>query len=159
MFLYEAFPLEMIKIGFNSENKDKVFEELVDHYCMIRKSNAREEILKVIRERESKMSTSVMEGIAIPHGITNAVDGVKGIIGISKNGIDYDAPDNEPVFLVFLLLAPKGFTEKYMGLLTRLAELLNDPGFYSDLVNQENPEGVYQIIKKYEDNLSSSNIN
>ena len=151
MFLYETFPPETIKIGFKSENKNKVFEELVDHFCMINKSNAREEILKIILERESKMPTSIMEGVAIPHGITNAVNGVKGIIGISKKGIEYNAPDNEPVFLIFLLLASKSFTEKYMELLTRLAGLLNNPGFYSDLIAQENPDGVSQIIKKYED--------
>ena len=159
MFLYETFPPDMIKIGFNSENKDRVFEEMVDHFCMIRKSNAREDILRVIRERESKMSTGVMDGIAIPHGISDAVNGVNGILGISKKGINYNALDNEPVFLVFMLIASKVYTEKYMELLTRLAGLLDNPGFYSDLVAQDSPEGAHQIIKSYEDDLSSPRVN
>ena len=88
MFLYEVFPPELIKIGLEAEDKDEVFEELVDLFCRVQKTDAREEILKALKERESKMSTGIHKGIAIPHGKTDALDSVHGILGVSKKGMD-----------------------------------------------------------------------
>ena len=156
MFLYDVFPPEFIKIGIEAENKDEVFEELVDYFCQTQKSDARREILDVVLLRESKMSTGIAKGLAIPHGITDAVKAIHGILGISKKGIDYDSLDGEPVNLVFMLLAPKTFTEKYLRLLMRLAELLEIPEFFRDLLAQKDSRSANQIIKKYENILYSS---
>jgi PTS system fructose-specific IIC component/PTS system nitrogen regulatory IIA component len=151
MLVYEAFPPELIKIGLEAEDKDEVFEELVDHFCQAEKSDAREEILEALREREAKMSTGIHKGIALPHGKTNAIENVYGILGISKKGIDYDALDGQPVYLLFMLIAPQMDSEKHLRLLKRLAGLLDNPQFYTDLVAQNDPHSACGIIKKYED--------
>ncbi|MDR3167235.1 MAG: PTS sugar transporter subunit IIA [Treponema sp.] len=153
MFLYEVFPPEFIKVGLEADDKDEVFEELVDHFCQAEKSNAREEILDALREREAKMSTGIHKGIAIPHSKTNAVDDVYGILGISKKGVDYDALDGEPVYLLFMILNPQKDSEKHLRLLKRLAELLDNPQFYTELVAQNDAQGAYGVIRKYEDVL------
>jgi PTS system fructose-specific IIC component/PTS system nitrogen regulatory IIA component len=153
MFLYDIFSPEFIKVGLEAEDKEEAFEELVNHFCQSAKSSAREEILNAVRERESKMSTGIQKGIAIPHGKTNAVDKVFGVLGISKKGIDYDALDGQPVYLVFMMLAPQSDTEKHLRLLKRVAELLDNPSFYTDLVAQNDAQGAYGVIKKYEDIL------
>ena len=151
MFLYEAFPPELIKIGLEAEDKDEVFEELINRFCQVRKSGAREDILTAIREREAKMSTGIQKGIAIPHGRTNAVESAQGVLGISRQGIDYDALDGQPVYLVFMLITPQIESEKHLRLLKRLAELLDNPEFFTDLMAQNDPNGANAIIKKYED--------
>jgi PTS system fructose-specific IIC component/PTS system nitrogen regulatory IIA component len=151
MFLYEVFPPELIKIGLEAEDKDEVFEELVDHFCQVKKSNVREEILEAMREREAKMSTGIHKGIAIPHGKTNAIETLQGVLGISKKGIDYDALDGQPVYLLFMLMAPQKDSEKHLRLLKRLAGLLDNPQFYTDLVAQNDAQGANGVIKKYED--------
>ena len=151
MFLYEAFPPELIKIGLEAEDKDEVFEELVDLFCQFRKTGDREEILAALKERESKMSTGIQKGIALPHGKTNAIEEVHGILGISKKGIDYDALDGQPVYLLFMFLAPLADSEMHLRLLKRMAELLNNPQFYTDLLMQNDPQSALTIIKKYED--------
>jgi PTS system fructose-specific IIC component/PTS system nitrogen regulatory IIA component len=151
MFLYEVFPPELIKIGLEAEDKEEVFEELVDQFCQVRKSNVREELLEALREREAKMSTGIHKGIAIPHGKTNAIESLQGILGISKKGIDYDALDGQPVYLLFTLLAPEKDSEKHLRLLKRLAGLLDNPQFYTDLVAQNDAQGANGVIKKYED--------
>jgi PTS system fructose-specific IIC component/PTS system nitrogen regulatory IIA component len=153
MFLYDVFSPEFIKVGLEAEDKEEAFEELVNHFCQSAKSDAREEILNAVRERESKMSTGIQKGIAIPHGKTNAVDRVFGVLGISRKGIDYDALDGQPVYLVFMMLAPQSDTEKHLRLLKRVAELLDNPSFYTDLVAQNDAQGAYGVIKKYEDIL------
>ena len=151
MFLYEAFPPELIKIGLESDDKDEVFEELVDLFCRVKHSSDREDILNALREREDKMSTGIKKGIALPHGKTDAIDKIYGILGISKKGIDYDALDNQPVYLLFTLIAPSSNSEIHLRLLKRLAELLNNPQFYTDLLAQNDPNNANAIIKKYED--------
>ncbi|MDR1863605.1 MAG: PTS sugar transporter subunit IIA [Treponema sp.] len=151
MYLYEVFPPELIKIGLEAEDKDEVFEELVDHFCQVKKSNAREEILEALREREAKMSTGIHKGMAIPHGKTNAIETLRGVLGISKTGIDYDALDGQPVYLLFMLMAPQKDSEKHLRLLKRLAGLLDNPQFYTDLVAQNDAQGANGVIKKYED--------
>ncbi|MDR2079960.1 MAG: PTS sugar transporter subunit IIA [Treponema sp.] len=153
MFLYEIFSPEFIKVGLEAEDKEEAFEELVDHFCQGAKLNAREEILTAVREREAKMSTGIQKGIAIPHGKTNAVERVHGVLGVSKKGIDYDALDGQPVYLVFMMLAPQSDTEKHLRLLKRVAELLDNPQFYTDLVAQNDVQGAYRVIKKYEEIL------
>jgi len=153
MLLHETFPPELIKVGLEAEDKDEAFEELVDHFCQVTNSSARAEMLAAIRDRESKMSTGINKGSAIPHGKTNAVDRVYGVLGISKKGIDYDALDGEPVYLLFLMLAPQKDSEKHLRLLKRLAELLDNPQFYTDLVAQNTSQSAHGVIKKYEDVL------
>jgi PTS system fructose-specific IIC component/PTS system nitrogen regulatory IIA component len=153
MFLYEVFRPELIKVDLEAVDKDEAFEELVDHFCQAEKSNAREEILDALREREAKMSTGIHKGIGIPHAKTNAVENVYGVLGISRRGIDYDALDGEPVYLVFMVLIPQKDTEKHLRILKRMAELLENPQFYIELVAQKDPQGVYNTIRKHEDVL------
>jgi PTS system fructose-specific IIC component/PTS system nitrogen regulatory IIA component len=151
MFLHEVFPARCIKVGLEAEDKEEVFEEMVDHFCQATRSSARGEILAALREREAKMSTGIHKGIAVPHGKTNVVEDVVGVLGISRKGIDYDALDGEPIYLLFMILAPQKDSEKHLRLLKRLAELLENPQFYMDILSQRDSQGVYNIICKYED--------
>jgi len=151
MFLYNIFPPEFIKIGLEAEDKEEVFEEMVDLLCQNRKNVDRREILDVIRKREYKMSTGIYTGIAIPHGKSTTIDAIHGILGISRKGIDYDALDGKPVYLVFMLLAPLVDSEEHLRFLKRLALLVENPDFYSDIIAQKNPRDVNGILKKYED--------
>jgi PTS system fructose-specific IIC component/PTS system nitrogen regulatory IIA component len=153
MFLYEVFSPEFIKISLESGDKDEVFEEMVNHLCQAGKNNAGKEILTALREREAKMSTGIQKGIAIPHGTCGAVGNVSGVLGISRKGIDYDSLDGEPVFLLFMIIAPPRDTEKHLRVLKRLAELLENPQFCIELQSQKDPLGAHKVIRKYEDIL------
>jgi PTS system fructose-specific IIC component/PTS system nitrogen regulatory IIA component len=155
MFLKDVYRPEFIKVNLEAEDKDEVFEELVDYFCNASGIKARQPILKAIQEREAKMSTGIKKGIAIPHGKTNAVDRVCGVLGISRKGIDYDALDGNPVHLLFLILAPEKDSETHLRLLKRLATLLDDPQFYTELALQPSAQEACEIIKKYEDILTA----
>jgi PTS system fructose-specific IIC component/PTS system nitrogen regulatory IIA component len=151
MFLHEVFPSEFIKVDLEAEDKDEAFEEIVDHFCQSSATNVRAELLSALREREAKMSTGIQKGIAIPHGSTNAVDSVCGVLGISRKGVDYDALDGEPVYLLFMIVAPYEDSEIHLRILKRLAELFENPQFYNDLYAQKDAQGVHRVICKYED--------
>ena len=151
MILQDVYLPEFIKFNMEAEDKDEAFEELVDYYCQVNNSDAHNEILDAIVTREAKMSTGIHKGIAVPHGKTNALDDIYGIIGISRKGIDYDALDGQPVYLLFMLLAPQKDSEMHLRLLKRLAALLDNPQFYAELIDQADASGVQRIIKKFEE--------
>jgi PTS system fructose-specific IIC component/PTS system nitrogen regulatory IIA component len=155
MFLYDIFSPEFIDMNLEAEDKDEVFEELVDRFCQATHSTAREEILQSVKDRESKMSTGIQKGVAIPHGKTNAVDKLYGMLGISRKGIDYESLDGSPVYLLFLVLAPPQDSETHLLVLQRLSELLSDPRFTNDLIGQSDAQGAYSVIKRYEDMLTT----
>jgi PTS system fructose-specific IIC component/PTS system nitrogen regulatory IIA component len=158
MFLRDIYRPEYIKVNLEAEDKEEAFEELVDHFCGASGIKTRQPILKAVQERETKMSTGIKKGIAIPHGKTNAVDRIYGVLGISRKGVDYDALDGNPVHLLFLILAPEKDTETHLRLLKRLAALLDDPQFYSEMALQASARDAYEIIKKYEELLITGSL-
>ena len=165
MVLQEVFPLECIKVDLEAEDKDEAFEELVDVFCQSPAmsgtpikagiTNVRDELLAAIKTREAKMSTGIHNGIGVPHGSTDAVDSVCGVVGISRKGIDYDALDGEPVYLLFMIFAPNEDKETPLKILKRIAELLEDSQFYNDLRAQKDAQSVYRVIGNY-DNMQDA---
>ena len=155
MFLQDVFSPDFIKVNLEAEDKEEVFEELVDHFCQVHQLNVREEILAALKERETKMSTGIKKGIAIPHGHTNAVSAVCGVLGISRKGIDYDALDGQPVYLLFMLIGRDEDSETHLRVLKRMAELLENPEFSIELQSQKDAQAAFRVICKYENILTA----
>ena len=151
MLLSEVFLTQFILVDLQADDKDEVFEEMVDHFCRVTKLDVREDVLKALREREAKMSTGIQNGIAIPHGKSTAVENVFGVLGVSKKGIDYDSLDGKPVHLVLMLLAPPVEAERHLHLLQRMAAFLRNPHFYEDVTGAASPQEISAILTKYED--------
>jgi nitrogen PTS system EIIA component len=158
MLLQRVFAPGRIKIGLESEDKDELFEELVD---LLAKDGGRDypraSVLTAVREREDKMSTGIKKGIALPHGKAEGLSGLSGALGISKRGIDYSSLDGEPVYLVFMLVSSPKDSELHLAALKRLAILLDEPEFYTDLLRSDSSERASAIIRNYESRLIDLN--
>jgi nitrogen PTS system EIIA component len=154
MLLQKVFARGSIKIGLESEDKDELFEELVDMLAKEGGKNfPRSGVLAAVRERETKMSTGIKRGIALPHGKAEGLPCLMGALGISKRGIEYASLDGEPVYLVFMLVSDPKDSELHLAALKRLAILLDDPEFYTDLIKADSPERAATIIRNYETRL------
>lgn len=156
MILANVFSPGLIKCSLESEDKEEVFEELVELYVSSCPSASRASILSALKSRESKLSTGIKSGIAIPHAQTGEITGVRGVVGVSRKGIDYDALDGKPVHIIFLLLSSREGCAQHLRALRRLAFLLEDPGFFQAILAQKDPEAIYATICKYEDMLALS---
>lgn len=154
MILGQVFNPKTICVNLESEEKEEVFEELVEKVVALKPNLNRQNILNAILERESLMSTGIKEGIAVPHGKLDEIDEVMGVVGISKSGIDYEALDNKPVHLVFLLLSSKNNAEFHLRVLRHLSTVIEANGFVVELMEQTDADGVYQIICKYDRELN-----
>ncbi len=154
MVLGEALNPKAIKINLESVEKDEVFEELIEELVSTTPELDRRVVLQAIKDREAKMSTGVLPGIAVPHGKTDAVNGVKGIIGISREGIEYDSLDGKPVHVVILLLSSPDSSELHLRILKHLARLLENSDFYGELMAQKTAQDVYDLVCRYEEELN-----
>jgi mannitol/fructose-specific phosphotransferase system IIA component (Ntr-type) len=155
MLLQQIFTSARIKTELESVDKEELFEELVD--LLARDGGRffpRAAALEAIRTREAKMSTGIKKGIALPHGKVVGIRDMVGAIGISRSGIDYDSLDGEPVYMVFMLLSSPEDSELHLGGLKRLAFLLDDPAFYTEIMDAINPERVFGVLKCFEDRLT-----
>lgn len=153
MFLKQVFQEKNIVVNLSSTDKDELFEELVEtihsHYPYFDKNQA----LEVLNYRESKMTTGIMHSVGIPHALIPSINHSVGAIGISKTGIDYDALDKSPVYVVFLIIGKENEPEEHMQILKQLATVLQLPGFVDELLALKNSSEVYDYICKSEESL------
>ncbi|MGL4981922.1 MAG: PTS sugar transporter subunit IIA [Treponemataceae bacterium] len=155
MILGEVFQKNSICVDLGSNDKDELFEELVELYATVNGCADKVKILQTVQERESKMTTGIGSSIAVPHGRCDACTDVHGVIGISQYGIDYGAMDDMPVHLVFLIISPVDDCGLHLRVLKRLAQLLQNKKFVKDILAQKDSESVHRVLCEYEDELSS----
>jgi len=114
-----------------------------------------EKILETVMEREKLGSTGIGQGIAIPHAKTDQINDIVCALGISQNGVDFDSLDGEPVYIIFLVLAPTKSIGQHLKTLAKIARLLKDKVFRNSLRNAKTPAEALKIIKEDEEKLNS----
>ena len=111
------------------------------------KPDHREAIVSIVKKRETSMSTGIGFGIGIPHASSDLIDNVTGAFGRSKDGVNFDALDNQPVNLVMLFLVPQGQFQKHLHTLAKIAKMLHKKEFRKSLEDAEDAAEMYQIIR------------
>jgi PTS system fructose-specific IIC component/PTS system nitrogen regulatory IIA component len=150
MLLNGVFTPKAVKLSLESETKDEVFEELVEVLVAAHPEINRAQALQALLAREAKMSTGIIKGIAVPHGKIAGIKGVFGAVGISRQGIDYESLDGEPVNVIFMLLTDTDDYEYHLNVLKRLSRLLDLPTFISSVLEKRTQQEVYDVICKFE---------
>jgi mannitol/fructose-specific phosphotransferase system IIA component (Ntr-type) len=144
-----------INLSLSSNDRDSVLGELVNQIPeLARQPEARHTLLRALHEREQLHSTGIGDGIALPH-TRNALVGLvdKPIIIFARHakGIPYEAVDNVPARLFFLLIAPT--VTEHLAILARLSRLLRDPKLRQALLAAKQPENVIKLIHEAEAKL------
>lgn len=148
--LTEIFSPEVVITNLTSEDKYETFSVLVKLLSDAHGITDKDAVLSAVLERESKMSTGIREGIAVPHGKTGAVTKLCGAIGISRDGIDYDSLDGKPVHLVILLVSPADQSGPHLATLRSIALLLDDPNFLDEILESRSAAQVCELLRTYE---------
>jgi PTS system nitrogen regulatory IIA component len=118
-----------------AETKQEVIEEMLDRLVAIGKVHNREAALAALLDRESKMSTGMQHGIAIPHGKTDTVGGLFVAIGIKKEGIDFQSVDGEPSTIFIMTLSPASTSAPHIQFLAEVARLLTKEDVRARILN------------------------
>jgi len=150
MNLLEILDLSSIKISLESETKDELFEEMLYILTKTGKITDRDQVLEDLHKREKQLSTGIEKGIAIPHCKTSGVTELVAALGVSKQGIDYDSLDGNPIHLVIMMVATLDNPGKHIAALGEIARLMKIPGFYDKIINANSSNEIVEYIKKEE---------
>ncbi|WP_439817043.1 PTS IIA-like nitrogen regulatory protein PtsN [Zavarzinia sp. CC-PAN008] len=104
------------------------------------------QIFDILIERERLGTTGVGQGIAIPHGKLPGLDRLHGLFARLDNPIDFEAIDDQPVDLIFLLLAPENAGADHLKALARVSRLLRDREMCEKLRASEEDEAIYALL-------------
>ncbi|KLI14261.1 fructose-specific PTS transporter subunit EIIC [Brachyspira hyodysenteriae] len=158
--LKDVITLDCINIDLKGKTKMEIIDEMVDILYNNGKLNDREKYKQEILKRESQSSTGMEEGIAIPHGKTNAVKIPTVAIGISKQGVDYESLDGKPSHLFFMIAAPENSNDSHIELLSKITTMLLEDDIREALLNVKSKEEVLDIlIKNAEKDNENSSLN
>ena len=152
MSLLDILSVKSAIVGLRGETKDDIIEELVDSLEVGASITDRDKVLQAVLEREKIMSTGIGDGIAIPHGKSDAVVELAAALGIHKRGVDFEALDGEPTFVFFLLVSPASISGPHIKALARISRMLKNDSFKKKLIEAESSEGILEAIGEEEKN-------
>jgi PTS system nitrogen regulatory IIA component len=103
-------------------------------------------IFEVLLERERLGTTGVGNGIAIPHGKLPGLTRLYGLFARLEHPVDFDSIDEQPVDLIFLLLAPESAGADHLKALARVSRLLRDRVVCEKLRGADHPDALYALL-------------
>jgi PTS system nitrogen regulatory IIA component len=136
-----------------SSTKLDVLKELTDKLVTRHPEIDRDEVLRILLERELLGSTGIGGGIAIPHAKLQHGGEPIVVFGRSIQGITYDALDGKPVTLFFLLIADANSFDLYLKLLARISRLLKNRALRGRLLEVSSADALYELIQEQDDRL------
>ena len=150
MTLLDIISLDSTIVGLKSDSKEAIIEELVGCLQLESAITDREKVLQAVLEREKIMSTGIGDGIAIPHGKSDAVIGLAASLGIHKRGVDFESLDGEPAYVFFLLVSPADVSGPHIKALARISRLLKNDEFKKKLIDASSSEEILEVIETEE---------
>lgn len=131
--------------NLRATSKKQALQELAKNAAEITGLHERV-IFDVLLERERLGTTGVGNGIAIPHGKLSGIDRLHGVFARLETGIDFEAIDERPVDLIFLLLAPENAGADHLKALARVSRLLRDTVICEKLRGSDKAEALYALL-------------
>ncbi len=135
------------------KTKNEILGELTDALLKVGDGLDRDEVVRVLQERERLGSTGIGDGVAIPHGKLKSLDRLLISFGRSRSGVDFDSMDGKPAHLFFLLVAPEESVGVHLKTLARISKLLKNPLVRRRLIEGGNAGDLFRIIAEEEDAL------
>ena len=139
-----------VKVPLEATTKDEVLVELVDLLAEEGAVSDRDAALGVVRERERVLSTGIGHGVALPHGKSDACSELAIAAGVTRTPIDFDALDDEPVRLFFLLVGPESAAGLHIKMLSRISRLVRHAEVRDRLAAAPDPEAFREVLRQAE---------
>ncbi|MBO0905124.1 PTS IIA-like nitrogen regulatory protein PtsN [Jiella sonneratiae] len=128
-----------------ANSKKQVLQELAGRAAELTGLSERE-IFETILGREKLGSTGVGNGIAIPHGKLADLDRIVGLFARLSRPVEFDALDDQPVDIVFLLLAPQGSGAEHLKALSKVARLLRNRNIVDEIRATRDGGAIYALM-------------
>ena len=155
MRITELLDKRSVKLDAAPKSKNETLDMAVELMAASGKIKDKEAYKKLVYAREEESTTGVGEGIAIPHGKGDCVAKPGLAAMVIKDGVDYEALDDEPVNILFLIAAPDTKDNVHLDVLSKLSMMLMDEDFRSNLINAGSVDEFLEIIDKADEERGS----
>ncbi len=152
MKISDILSTDVISVNMDVADKEDSIKKIIDLASKSNKILDFNKVSNTIFEREKLVSTGVGKGFAIPHGKTDSISDVVAAFAITKEPIDFDSIDGEPVRFIFLLVGKENLLNTHIKLLSRISRLMNKDEFREKLLETKNSEEVLNVFKEEEKN-------
>lgn len=131
--------------ALRATSKKQTLQELARHAAALVGRDERT-IFDILLERERLGTTGVGHGVAIPHGKLPDLDRLYGLFARLETPVSFDAIDDQPVDLIFLLLAPEKAGADHLKALAQVSRLLRDRQTCQKLRGAESADAIYALL-------------
>lgn len=135
-----------VRVELNAAGRDEAIRELVGLIHAKHRLRNADDAINVVMEREQKMSTSLENGIAVPHGKSGSVDRLLVAVGLKQKGLDFKSADGQPSKIIILILAPATQAGPHMRCLAEIGRLLQSEANRKRILTAKDAETVYRIM-------------
>ena len=138
-----------VSVDLQASSKKRLFEQaglLFENLDGI----AKNVVFDSLFAREKLGSTGLGQGVAIPHGRIKGLKEALGAFVRLAQPVPFDAPDANPVSLVFVLLVPEKATEKHLQILSELAQMFSDKALREAMSQAGDADALYQLIAAWQ---------
>jgi mannitol/fructose-specific phosphotransferase system IIA component (Ntr-type) len=139
-----------VETALTAQTMEESLRALVDRMVEAGIVNDRDDVVRRLVEREQVMSTGIGGGIAIPHARTPEVSRTMVAVGLSRDGVPFNAVDGEPVKAVFLIVGPLEASAEHVKVLARIARVVKSPEFLEQAGQAETAEEFLSLVEQLE---------
>lgn len=153
--LRELITEDLIVPQLANRGKEEVIGELCSLFGQAGVVGEADKFEEAIKVREGIESTAVGEGVAIPHGRSEAVSKLAVAFGGSKEGVEFNSLDGKPVHLIFMIAAPLDAKREYLQTVARIARLLKIKSLKEELLKSRSVEDVMKVLEEFDSRYPS----
>lgn len=150
MLLSDFLPAAHVRLPILAIDKPSLLRELTE-FLAAREGGDAARLYDAVEERESALGTGIGHGVAVPHGRSEGVGGLRVVAGRTEQPIPFGAADGEPVRLVFLVVGPPAEAGGHVQVLGRIARLAQRADWRARLLAAESAAAFAAIIRESEE--------
>ena len=148
MKLNDFVVTDAIVPALQATSRDDAITEMVDALIAAKAlpKTLRDEVIKLVLDREKHGSTGFGKGVAVPHVKHDKIKKVTACVAVSHGGVDFNALDREPVYCLFLLASPKDKPDEHLQAMENLFNNLQNEMFRKFLRQADTQEAISEVL-------------
>ena len=151
MNLRDKLKESTILLPIQASTQSEAIQELLVHLQSLDKLSDTTKLYAAITEKEETLPSAAGRGIAYPHFTSMEIDELVCVLGISKEGLEFNAPDGQLCHLILLTLSPNEDPCEHRKFITRFRIMFEDPNVRSHLLDAAQPNEIISVIQKWEE--------